>query len=191
MRRRSPSVALSLAASLSLPFFVGVPAAFAEPTTAELTTARELFDQGMKLEEKNQWKDALERFRKVAAIKTTPAVRFHVGLCLENTGKLVDALNEFERAQSEASADSSPTGQTVAKNSQKHIEELRERIPRVTIQIPEGAKDVAITIDGSNVSALDVQVDILQTHAVPEPTLLAPLGVASLLLVRRRSRCAD
>ena len=156
MRRGSAKfsfVALSLAASLSLPFVAGIPSAFAEPTTAELTAARELFDQGLKLEEKSQWSDALDRFRKVAAVKATPAVRFHVGLCLENLGKLVDALNEFERAQSEAAADSSAAGQTVAKNSQKHIDELRERIPRVTIQVPEGAKDVAITIDGSSVSA--------------------------------------
>ena len=153
MRRGSPFVALSLAASLSLPFFAAIPGAFGDPTTAELTAARELFDQGLKLEEKNQWKDALERFRKVAAVKATPAVRFHMGLCLENLGKLVDALNEFERAQSEASADTSTGGQTVVKNSQKHVDELRERIPRVTIQVPDGAKDVAITIDGSSVSA--------------------------------------
>ncbi|MEO7096259.1 MAG: hypothetical protein ABI175_23570, partial [Polyangiales bacterium] len=102
MRRGSSLVAISLAASLSLarlPFFVGVPLAFAEATTAELTAARELFDEGLKLEEKNQWQPALDRFRKVAAVKATPAVRFHMGLCLENLGKLVDALNEFERAQ--------------------------------------------------------------------------------------------
>ena len=153
MRRGSPLVALSLAASLSLPFFVGVPRAFADPTTAELTAARELFDEGLKLEEKSQWQAALDKFRKVAAVKTTPAVRFHMGLCLENLGKLVDALNEFERAQSDAVSDPSPGGQTVQKSAPKHIAELRDRIPRVTIQIPEGAKDVAITIDGSSVSA--------------------------------------
>jgi len=146
-------VALSLAASLSLPFFGGIPRAFAEPTTAELTAARELFDQGLKLEEKKEWQAALDKFRKVAAVKATPQVRFHMGLCLENLGKLVDALNEFERALAEASADSSSSTQTVVKSSQKHIDELRERVPRVTIQVPEGAKDVAITIDGSSVSA--------------------------------------
>lgn len=149
---RNPSrlVAIPLAFALTISSVWRV--AVAEPTAAELTAARDLFDRGLKLEEQNQWAQALEKFRKVAAVKTTPAVRFHVALCLENLGKLVDALNEFERAQSEAASESSNNATTVANNSARHVALLHERIPRVTIQLPSGVSDATITIDGGTVS---------------------------------------
>lgn len=133
-------MALSLSASY-------VPRAYAEPTAAEIAAARELFEEGLKLEDKNQWSDALERFRKVAAVKTTPQVRFHIALCLENMGKLVDALVEFQRATSD---DAGATNVSV--NGPKHIADLKERIPRVIIKVPAGVEGVSVTIDGAAVT---------------------------------------
>ncbi len=112
---------------------------------------RELFEEGLKLEDKGQWSEALERFRKVAAVKMTPQVRFHVALCLENTGKLVDALVDFQRAQSDASTD--PSASVVASNAGKHVADLKERIPRVIVKVPSGIDAVSVAIDGSPVSA--------------------------------------
>ncbi len=123
----------------------------AEPTAGEIAAARELFEEGLKLEEKGDWAGALDRFRKVAAVKTTPQVRFHVALCLENTGKLVDALVEFQRAQSEASADAS--GQVVAQNSGKHVTDLKDRIPRLVVKVPADVEGATVTIDGVSVNA--------------------------------------
>jgi hypothetical protein len=128
-----------------------VATAFADPSAAEIAAARELFEEGLKLEDKGDWSGALERFRKVAAVKTTPQVRFHIALCLENTGKLVDALVEFERAKSDASADSS--AQIVATNAQKHVVDLKERIPRVVVKVPAGVEGVAVTIDGTSIAS--------------------------------------
>lgn len=151
MRSSSRLVALPLVVALAIG---GWPAAIAhaDPTAAELTAAREMFDEGMKLEEKLQWTPALERFRKVAAVKTTPAVRFHIALCLENTGHLVDALNEFERSQSEAQADSSTSSSTVAANSAKHVAGLRERIPRVTVTVAGELTASSFSVDGNAIS---------------------------------------
>lgn len=139
-------VCVSLASSTTTLLHV----AFAEPSAAELTAAREMFDDGLKLEEKSRWAEALEKFRKVAAIKTTAAVRFHLALCLENTDHLVDALDEFERAQADAQSD--PKGATVATNAAKHIDQLRERIPRVIVKVPEGATVTSLTVDGKEIS---------------------------------------
>ncbi len=130
----------------------GAPAA--EPTAAEIAAARELFDEGIALEEKGQWQEALDRFRKVAAVKTTPAVRFHLGLCLENLGRIVDALVEFQRAHADASLD--PASQHVAAGAAKHVADLKARVPRLVVRVPEqvlqeGAP-VSITIDGAPVN---------------------------------------
>lgn len=145
-RTRATALALSLAIGST-----SLAPAWADPTAAEIAAARELFEDGLKLEEKSDWAGALEKFRKVAAVKTTPQVRFHVALCLENLGKLVDALVEFQRAQSDASAESS--AQVVATNSGKHVADLKERIPRVIVKLPAGVDSATVTIDGANVAS--------------------------------------
>jgi hypothetical protein len=126
-----------------------IPIASAQ-TTAEIAAARELFEEGLKLEDKGQWNEALERFKKVSAVKMTPQVRFHIALCLENTGKLVDALVEFQRAQSDAASDS--TASVVASNAGKHVADLKERIPRVVVKVPSGIDGITVTIDDAPVS---------------------------------------
>lgn len=123
----------------------------AEPTAAEIAAARELFDEGIALETKGQWAQALDRFRKVAGVKNTPQVRFHVALCLENTGKLVDALVEFQRAQVEAEKDANAA--MVASHAAKHVAELKERIPRVIVAVPAGVSGAALDIDGVPVTS--------------------------------------
>jgi hypothetical protein len=134
------AVAVSLASAY-------VPRAYADPTAAEIAAARELFEEGLKLEDKGQWSEALERFRKVSAVKSTPQVRFHIALCLENMGKLVDALVEFQGA---ASADAGATNVTA--NAGKHVTDLKERIPRVIIKVPAGVEGTSVTIDGNAVT---------------------------------------
>lgn len=127
---------------------LGAAAVHAEPSAAEIAAARELFDQGIAFETKGQWAQALDRFRKVAAVKTTPQVRFHIALCLENTGKLVDALVEFQRAQIDAEKD--PAAAVVITNSSKHVAELKERIPRVVVTTD--APSPTLSIDGNVVA---------------------------------------
>jgi len=126
-----------------------IPIASAQ-SAAEIAAARELFEEGLKLEDKGQWNEALERFKKVGAVKMTPQVRFHIALCLENTGKLVDALVEFQRAQSDASSD--PAASVVAANAGKHVTDLKERIPRVIVKVPSGVDGTSVTVDGAPVS---------------------------------------
>jgi hypothetical protein len=142
-----------LASSFVLATFVVHATAWAdkEPSVAELTAARELFAQGVKLEEAHDWGAALERFRAVAAVKKTPAVHFHLGLCLENTGKLVEALDNFQRASDGAATDSTPDGALIATKSKKHLAELSERIPRLTLRADPPLADLRVSIDGVDV----------------------------------------
>ncbi len=125
--------------------------ALAQPSAAELAAARDLFEDGLKREEKGDFEGALANFRRVAAVKTTPAVRFHVALCLEKTGHLVDALNEFERALSDVNGDTSAPSATIAKNAGNHVTDLRARIPRLLVRMPDGAEGAVVEIDGTTI----------------------------------------
>ena len=80
------------------------PALARGQTPEELARARQVFNDGKLLEDKQAWDLALERFRAVARVKMTPQVRFHIALCEENLGRLVQAIKGFELAAEEARA---------------------------------------------------------------------------------------
>ena len=152
--RVARAVSTSLLASF---LFVGgaltAPRAFADPTEAELAAARILFEEALALEDAGRWEDALERVKKVASVKTTAAVRFHLALCNEKLGHLVAAFNEFGRAEADAAAEASPDSQRIEANSQKHASELKERIPTVILHTPPGVADLRVRIDGAPVGS--------------------------------------
>ncbi len=150
-----PSMAVGRrAALLAIALAAVVPRASraADPTAAELSAARELFQQGIALEEKLEWAAALETFRKVAAVKTTAPVRFHIAFCLENLGQLVEAYNEFMRARGEAESDPKPEAVTVREQADKHLADLKARIPRLTIVVDEG-EGIEVAVDGKPVNS--------------------------------------
>jgi hypothetical protein len=123
-----------------------------EPSPTDLATAHQAFEEGLAFEDKGDWSSALARFQKTATVRLTPQVRFHLALCMENLGRLVEALNEFRRAGADAAGDSTASGQVVVTNAAKHVTDLKERIPRVRLHIPSDAQLTAISIDGHAVS---------------------------------------
>jgi hypothetical protein len=151
--RANRSLAVVLSLALAAPVLgVSVASRAAEPSAAELAAAREIFARGVQLEEAHQWFEALAQFRKVAAVKVTAAVRFHLGLCLENTGKLVDALNEFNRAEA-AATPGEPDAAIIVEKSKKHVAELGARIPRVVVVAPVDVQGVEVLLDAAPVAA--------------------------------------
>ena len=123
----------------------------AQPTGSELAAARQWFIQALALEKKDDWAAALEKFEKVAQIKMTPQVRFHIALCHENMGRLVDAINGFELATQEAQY-VGDKARDVAKNAPLRAAALRERVGHVTLTL-SGRRTVSqIWLDNSPVS---------------------------------------
>ena len=94
-------------------------------TDSELVEARKLFEKGIVQEEAGDWAGALESFRKVALVRANHVVRFHVGLCLEMTGRLVTARDEFVVARSlgekEATADAKQDRKSTRLNSSHRL----------------------------------------------------------------------
>ncbi len=114
----------------------------------DLATARKLFEQGIKQEEAGDWSSALTTFEKVATIKSNHIVRFHVALCLEKNGRLVDALNEFSRAKVQAEKEGGTDAELTITNARKHIDAIRGRVPTVRVSRPSAA-GATLTIDGA------------------------------------------
>lgn len=117
-----------------------------DPTEAEIAEARKSFELGKKLEDEDQWGEALETFRKVAQVKTTPQVLFHIALAEENLGHLAKALRGFRDAQ--AMAEKDPEGaKHVLENAPEHIEALRARTPLLRVEV-DGTDFARVTVDG-------------------------------------------
>ena len=113
----------------------------------DLAAARKLFEEGIKREEAADWTSALAKFREVAKIRTNHIVRFHVALCLEKTGKLVDALSEFSLAKVQAESEGGTDADLTISNATKHIDALRARIPALLVKRPTVA-GATLAIDG-------------------------------------------
>ena len=120
-------------------------ASSAAPSAAELERARKLFAEAQREQGAQHWQEALDKLTTVASIKDTAGIRFHIGNCLEHQGKLVEALEAFQRAH--AMAEDSRT-RDVLQTVGTRIEQLRIRIPTLTIRLPEGDSQATVHVDG-------------------------------------------
>src|SRR5258706_15123609 len=100
------------------------------PSQAQVQAARELFQEAERDEDAKRWAEALEKLRRVAAVRLTPGVRYHIALCEENLGQLVAALADYTLAENQARAENA---QDVLRLVGKKLESLRARVPRLTI----------------------------------------------------------
>ncbi|MEO7330460.1 MAG: hypothetical protein ABI193_17930 [Minicystis sp.] len=153
--------ARQIAAALSLGTALLSGSALADPTPEERAAARQMFTEGKELEKQKSWADALEKFRKVGAIKMTPQVRFHIALCEENVGHLVAAINGFELAAEEARSAGSSAAE-VADNAPARAEALRKRVATLRLSISGKQISSKIMLDGSPLgkAAQDVTIPL-------------------------------
>jgi hypothetical protein len=118
----------------------------AEATSPEaLKRAREQFSQALALQTAGDWAGALALLKEVAAVKTTPQVRFNKALCEEKLGKLVQALGDYELAAADARAEKA---EQVAEEAEARLESVRQRIPRITVRRGAGADAAIVSLDG-------------------------------------------
>jgi hypothetical protein len=163
----APRVGLGLAlllAALTLgpaPASSGAPpaAAASEPTDAEKAAARQLFNDGLALEKKASWEEALATFEKVSKVIMTPQVRYHMALCHANLGHMVEAINGFELATQEAKL-AGDKARDVTENAPSRLAELRERVGYVRIKITGQVRTSRILIDGRPLALALIDTDL-------------------------------
>jgi hypothetical protein len=109
-----------------------------------LRDARAKFQKGLELEHAGDFGSALKLFRDVGQIKMTPQVRYHIATCEENLGQLVAALGGYELAL----AQSEEMHPDFIAEVQGSIDDLKARIPKLSIARADGSEAAQIQLDG-------------------------------------------
>jgi hypothetical protein len=109
----------------------------AAQSAADLDAARKLFTDAMSDEEAKRYDTALEKFRRVAAVKDTANVRFRIASCLDALGRQAEALSNYEAAV-KLGEDEKLTPD-VMRAFRAHAAELDRQVPRLSIVLPADA----------------------------------------------------
>jgi hypothetical protein len=125
-------------------------AAAAEPSPQQLQSARDLFADAQKSEREGNWTAALDALNRVAAVKLTPGVLYHLALCKEKLGMLVEAYKDYQAAERAAAAQNVDDVLQAVKGP---LAALREKVPRLKVTVPDDVKDVRVAIDGAPLDA--------------------------------------
>ncbi len=118
----------------------------------DLAKARRSFRQGLSLEAAGDFAGALAKFEEVARVKLTPQVRFHMGRCKEELGRLNEALGDYRLAEYEARE----AGAKELPEISAAKEKLEARVPKLVITQGEGAEGARIELDGVELGSAKV-----------------------------------
>jgi tetratricopeptide (TPR) repeat protein len=121
--------------------------------TSAIDKARSQFHRGLALETAGDWSGALGLFQEVAAVKLTPQVRFHIGLCEEHLGQLAAALGDYELAAHEA--EEARVAEVSAQVASRRAD-LRARIPQITIVRGAGGEYATVSLDGVSLGSSSI-----------------------------------
>lgn len=144
----------------------------AEPNARELAHARGLFDEAVLAEEDEDWELAAAKLREAISIKETAGLRFHLAYCEEHRGRLVEAFAEYERAAELAEADPK-SGREVRKQVGPNREALRERMPKLTIEVSEEMSLATLRLNDAVLSPSQLGVPIFQNPGTHRLVILA------------------
>jgi hypothetical protein len=134
----------AFATSIALP-------ARAEPSPADVESARALYVQGLQLRDQGDLSTSLARFQAAQALAPTPITTLELGRARSMMGQLIearDALTAVDRIP--VRPDESPKAASAREEARALAEQLRRRIPslRVTFS-PTPESTPKITVDGT------------------------------------------
>jgi hypothetical protein len=150
MTTRSNRLACALALAVCL--VASVARAGAEPSPADVETARALYVEGLELRDKGDLQTSLSRFRAAYALAATPITSLELGRAHVLVGQLVEArdvLLQVERLPQSASE--SAKAQHARVEAKTLAEQLRTRISTMTITFapPQPPRPPRVTVDGA------------------------------------------
>lgn len=135
---------LSMCAAIALAS-IAANASGAEPTPADIAHAKKLFSDATELREEGKYAESDAKLREAIAIKDTPGLRFHLAVCEEKLGHLIEAESEYDHAQ--GLIDQGVKAADVAELIGPARSALAERIPTLLVRVPAGVHGATVTID--------------------------------------------
>jgi hypothetical protein len=158
MPKRTKAAALVAAVALSLAA-APAPALAKEATAAEIKTSKGMVRDAIAEAKAGRCPEAIRILEDALAIHESAEAYYHLADCQATTGKLKAALGSLKRGQAVAEEQKDRGMRaTIAEG----LKVLEAGIPMVSLELPAGVEDVAVTIDGA---------------AVPEAELKAPIPV--------------
>lgn len=153
MIKRLAIVTCTLAACMTM-----IDVAHADPSAAEIESARKLFKQAEADEAAEKWDVALAEIRRASAIKMTAGLRFHIALCESNLHQNAAALSDYAAADLLARAEKNSEVQEAVREPRADLE---ARVPKVKLTVPADAKNVEVRIDTTVATDLteDIRLD--------------------------------
>jgi hypothetical protein len=142
----------------------------AVPSADELATARDLFTRAEQDEDAGRWEDARAKLQKVAGVRLTAGIRYHLALCDEHLGRLATALTGFTAAQEDAVSENA---QDVLRLVGAEMAPLVGRVPRLSLRVSPAVAETKITLDGA-VRAEPVGATLLLDPGVHRVEATAP-----------------
>jgi hypothetical protein len=124
----------------------------AAQTDDDLAAARKLFAEAVADEDAKLYETALDKFRKVAAVKDTANVRFRVASCLEALGRRPEALASYEAAKRLGAGDA--TAVDAVRAATDRAAQIDRALPRLTVLVPSNAPpSTVVQVDAATVDA--------------------------------------
>ncbi len=148
---------LALAAALVLRL---APVPASAQTDDELAGARKLFADAVADEDASRYDTALDKFRRVEAVKDTANVRYRIATCLEALGRRAEALTNYRAAVGLAEGDR--TAADAARESAVRATQLDRIVPHLTVVVPPNAPpETQVRVDDQPVDASALRSPLL------------------------------
>ncbi|XYI00839.1 hypothetical protein ACMHYB_14180 [Sorangium sp. So ce1128] len=147
--RRSRALAGPLALLIAAAGLLSAPAA--AQSAADVAVAREIFIEGSEFAKQGLWEQARERYERSLAIKRAPITLYSLGVAQQQTGQLVEALENFRAFLVEPSA---PATREYERLARQAVEGLERQVSALELRVSPG--DVAglvVKLDGGVVPA--------------------------------------
>lgn len=165
-RRRNSRMRLkagSLAAFLICSALGRTVLAEEDPNPQTTAAARALAVDGLKLAKAGQCEEAIDKLDKAEKLRHAPIVLGKLGECLVSVGRLVEGTEALRKMLREPlPADASPTLAQAYEKAQSVLQEAKQRIPGLTINVTGGAnpREIKLRVDGNDVPATVLGVEL-------------------------------
>ena len=129
-------------------------------TPEDLERARALFDEALREQQSGRNDVALEKFRRVAAVRDTSQVEFRVASCLDALGRKREALKAYELSVRLGRGDTQ--AQDVVDAANERLGKLAATMGKVEVDVRGQSADRAeVRIDGELVGRDELQSNVL------------------------------
>jgi hypothetical protein len=164
LRQLAPRALVPLAAVLLVSASPGVVrvahAQSAGVSDGDRAAARELYIEGVKLQEQGKFEAALERFQRAQSVFSAPTHLLHIAECQAAMGRLVESAETYRTLVRTPLPTGSPAAFTQAQQQgSAELTQVEPRIPTLKLHVkPDAAQNLSVQIDGQSMSAALVGV---------------------------------